>query len=84
MRERGLNKTWMVEAMQTSRGQLNRLLDPSNMGAALHTLWRAAAVLGKGAEGRIGRTVTNTGFGGMSSGPPQVVVSARWPGVIAC
>jgi hypothetical protein len=33
--------------MQTSRSQLDRLLDPSNPDLALHTLFRAAAVLGK-------------------------------------
>ncbi|HVC62705.1 MAG TPA: helix-turn-helix transcriptional regulator [Acetobacteraceae bacterium] len=47
MRQRGLSKTAMAEAMQTSRTQLNRLLDPNNTGVALHTLYRAAAVLGK-------------------------------------
>ena len=33
--------------MHTSRGQVNRLLDPVNTRVALHTLYRAAAVLGK-------------------------------------
>lgn len=47
MRKRGLSKTEMAGAMQTSRTQLNRLLDPGNTGVALHTLYRAAAVLGK-------------------------------------
>ncbi len=47
MRQRGLNKTQMAGAMQTSRTQLNRLLDQRNTGVALHTLYRAAAVLGK-------------------------------------
>jgi antitoxin HicB len=47
MRERGLSKSAMAEAMRTSRTQLNRLLDPRNTGVALHTLYRAAAVLGK-------------------------------------
>jgi hypothetical protein len=47
MRQSGLTKTAMAEAMQTSRTQLNRLLDPNNTGVALHTLYRAAAVLGK-------------------------------------
>jgi antitoxin HicB len=47
MRERGISKTEMAGAMQTSRTQLDRLLDPSNTGVALHTLYRAAAVLGK-------------------------------------
>lgn len=47
MRSRGLSKTAMASAMQTSRTQLDRLLDPANTGLALHTLYRAAAVLGK-------------------------------------
>lgn len=47
MRLRGLSKSAMAEAMQTSRAQLNRLLDPRNTGVALHTLYRAAAVLRK-------------------------------------
>jgi predicted transcriptional regulator len=47
MRSRGLTKTALAHAMDTSRSQVNRLLDPSNTGVALHTLYRAAAVLGK-------------------------------------
>jgi antitoxin HicB len=47
MQEQAISKTAMAEAMQTSRSQLDRLLDPANTGVALHTLFRAAAVLGK-------------------------------------
>jgi len=47
MSKQGLTKTAMADAMQTSRVQLNRLLDPDNTGVSLHTLYRAAAVLGK-------------------------------------
>jgi antitoxin HicB len=47
MQEQAISKTAMAEAMQTSRSQLDRLLDPTNTGVALHTLFRAAAVLGK-------------------------------------
>lgn len=47
MRSRGLTKTALATAMNTSRSQVNRLLDPDNTGVALHTLYRAAAVLGK-------------------------------------
>ncbi len=47
MREQDLSKTAMAAAMQTSRSQLDRLLDPANTGVALHTLFRAAAALGK-------------------------------------
>jgi hypothetical protein len=47
MREQDLSKSAMATAMPTSRTQLDRLLDPANTGVALHTLFRAAAVLGK-------------------------------------
>jgi antitoxin HicB len=47
MKARGLTKTAMAEAMDTSRAQLSRLLDPGQTGVTLHTLYRAAAVLGK-------------------------------------
>jgi predicted thioesterase len=47
MQLQALSKSAMAEAMQTSRSQLDRLLDPANTGVALHTLFRAAAVLGK-------------------------------------
>jgi predicted thioesterase len=47
MQQQALSKTAMAAAMRTSRSQLDRLLDPANTGVALHTLFRAAAVLGK-------------------------------------
>jgi antitoxin HicB len=47
MKGRGLSKTALANKMHTSRSQVDRLLDPSNTGVALHTLYRAAAVLGK-------------------------------------
>ncbi len=47
MKGRGLTKTALADAMRTSRSQVDRLLDPSNAGVALHTLYRAATVLGK-------------------------------------
>jgi hypothetical protein len=47
MSERHLTKSRMAEAMKTSRTQVERLLDPSNTGVNLHTLYRAATVLGK-------------------------------------
>jgi hypothetical protein len=47
MKLRGLSKSAMAAAMDTSRAQVSRLLDPRNTGLALHTLFRAAAVLGK-------------------------------------
>ena len=47
MKGRGLTKAALASAMHTSRAQVDRVLDPSNTGVALHTLSRAAAVLGK-------------------------------------
>lgn len=47
MREHGLNKMQMARRMRTSRAQLDRLLNPGNTSVTLHTLQRAAAVLGK-------------------------------------
>ena len=47
MKTLGLTKPAMAAAMQTSRTQVNRLLDPTNTSVALHTLYRAADVLGK-------------------------------------
>lgn len=47
MESRGLSKSALAAAMSTSRTQVNRLLDPANTGVALHTLYRAASVLGK-------------------------------------
>ncbi len=47
MAEKKLSKTAMAIQMQTSRAALNRLLDPSNSSATLHTLERAAMTLGK-------------------------------------
>jgi antitoxin HicB len=46
MKERGL-KSRMAELMQTSRAQLDRLLDPDNQGTTLETLMRAAKAVGR-------------------------------------
>lgn len=42
-----LTKTAMAKAMGTSRAAVDRLLDPENTSVTLHTLDRAARVLGK-------------------------------------
>lgn len=42
-----LTKAAMARRMRTSRAQLDRLLDPENSSVTLHTLHRAAAILGK-------------------------------------
>lgn len=47
MHSKGINKSEMAAAMNTSRTSLNRLLDPANTSITLKTMDRAAAVLGK-------------------------------------
>ncbi|NET39562.1 MAG: XRE family transcriptional regulator [Cyanothece sp. SIO1E1] len=47
MEQRQLTKTAMAAEMKTSRLQLDRLLDPNNLGVSLETLQRAASVIGK-------------------------------------
>ena len=46
MKARNLSKAAMAKRMETSRSQLDRLLDPDNESVTLHTLQRAAAALG--------------------------------------
>ena len=47
MVEKGLTKKAMAERMQSSRQQLDRLLDPQNPSVTLLTLRRAAAAVGR-------------------------------------
>ena len=47
MQEQHLTRTEMARRMETSRVQLNRLLDPKNDGVTLATLSRAAAIVGR-------------------------------------
>lgn len=47
MHEKELNKTKMAEYMGTSRAALDRLLDPSNTAMTLHTLEKAARIIGR-------------------------------------
>lgn len=47
MEVQGLTKTAMAERMQTSRRQLERLLDPANPSVTLSTLRRAATAVGR-------------------------------------
>ena|SRR5579864_5273023 len=47
MLERRLNKGQMARQMQTSRVALEKLLAPDNTAVTLHTMMKAAAVLGK-------------------------------------
>lgn len=46
MQEQSLSKTRMAELLQTSRSQLDRLLDPTS-DVTLSTLERAAALVGR-------------------------------------
>jgi antitoxin HicB len=43
----GLSKTELAKRMQTSRAQLDRLLDPENDSVTLGTLTRAAQAVGR-------------------------------------
>ena len=47
MREQGLTKSELARRMQTSRAQLDRLLDPENESVTLGTLARAARAAGR-------------------------------------
>jgi antitoxin HicB len=47
MKKQHINKAQMAKLMETSRAQLDRLLDPNNGGATLETLMRAARAVGR-------------------------------------
>jgi DNA-binding Xre family transcriptional regulator len=47
MKQKKLSKNKMAELMETSRAQLDRLLDPKGGNVTLETLHRAAHVLGR-------------------------------------
>ena len=47
MKRQKISKVRMAELMQTSRAQVDRLLDPSSGGATLETLVRAARAVGR-------------------------------------
>jgi antitoxin HicB len=47
MQAEGLTKTELARRMQTSRAQLDRLLDPDNESVTLGTLARAAQAVGR-------------------------------------
>ena len=47
MQQDGISKNQMAKAMQTSRSQLDRILDPQNSGIQLDTIMKAAHVLGR-------------------------------------
>ncbi|MFI4988565.1 MAG: helix-turn-helix domain-containing protein [Alphaproteobacteria bacterium] len=47
MQDQGLSKSELAKRMQTSRAQLDRLLDPENESVTLATLTRAAQAVGR-------------------------------------
>jgi antitoxin HicB len=47
MKKEGISKTEMAKRMNTSRSQLERLLDPDNPNVLLETVQKAAAAVGK-------------------------------------
>jgi antitoxin HicB len=47
MRKNKITKTRMAELMETSRAQLDRVLDPSSNATTLETLQRAAKIVGR-------------------------------------
>lgn len=47
MEKEGVTKTVIAQRMQTSRRQLDRLLDPANTSVTLATLHRAAQAVGR-------------------------------------
>lgn len=47
MTEQGVSKAEMARRMETSRSQLDRLLDPENGSVTLATLQKAAAAVGR-------------------------------------
>jgi antitoxin HicB len=47
MKQRKITKIEMARRMETSRAQLDRLLDPDNESVTLATLTRAAAIVGR-------------------------------------
>jgi antitoxin HicB len=53
MKEQSISKTRMAVLMQTSRSQIDKLLNPRDGNITLETLRRAAAVIGKRVECRL-------------------------------
>ena len=47
MEQQHITKKQMAEAMETSRSQLDRILDPDNVRIQLDTMMKAARVLGR-------------------------------------
>ena len=54
MKKKGVTKVEMANRMRTSRTAVDRLLDPENISVTLNTLEKAALVLGKKLNIRLG------------------------------
>ena len=52
-----ISKNEMAHKMQTSRSSIDRLLDPENTSITLHTLARAATIVGKKLDIRFTNTI---------------------------
>ena len=48
MKDQGISKVEMAKRLETSRSQLDRLLDPDHTGVSLGILARAAKAVGRG------------------------------------
>ena len=55
-----LSKVHMAQRMATSRSQLDRVLDPSNLSIQLDTLIKAASAVGRTVEIRLKRVTRRT------------------------
>jgi predicted XRE-type DNA-binding protein len=60
MQSANLSKVNMAQRMATSRSQLDRVLDPSNLSIQLDTLIKAASAVGKTVEIRLKRESKRT------------------------
>ena len=50
MKEQGISKAEMARRLETSRSQVDRLLDPEDAGVTMNILFRAAKVVGRSLE----------------------------------
>ena len=60
MQSGNLNKVSMAQRMATSRSQLDRVLDPSNLSIQFDTLIKAASAVGRTVEIRLKRDTKRT------------------------
>lgn len=60
MQSSNINKVNMAQRMATSRSQLDRVLDPSNLSIQLDTLVKAASAVGRTVEIRLKRNTPRT------------------------